>query len=286
MTDEPVEPTSSAARPRILGDIDSPTSEHASRTWWDSEAGDYHREHGDFLGADIVGGDFIWCPENLREEEAQLLGDIDRRDVLEIGCGSAPCSRWLAAHGARVVALDLSHGMLTHGLAAMDRLDGHRIPLVQANAEALPFADESFDTAFSAFGAVPFVANPAAVMREAARVLRPGGRWVFSVNHPMRWMFPDDPGPAGMTVTIPYFDRTPYSEVDADGTVSYVEHHRTIGDRVREIRSAGLILDDIIEPEWPEELDREWGQWSPLRGEYFPGTAIFCTHKPTIGQPA
>ena len=33
-------------------------------------------------------------------------------------------------------------------------------------------------------------------MREVARVLRPGGRWVFAVNHPMRWIFPDDPGPS------------------------------------------------------------------------------------------
>lgn len=68
------------------------------------------------------------------------------------------------------------------------------------------------------------------------RILRPGGRWVFSVNHPMRWMFPDDPGPAGLTVSIPYFSRTPYRETDDDGIVTYVEHHRTIGDRVRDHR--------------------------------------------------
>ncbi len=69
------------------------------------------------------------------------------------------------------------------------------------------------------------------VMREVARVLRPGGRWVFAVNHPMRWMFSDDPGPDGLTVTQSYFDRTPYVEVDAAGVPTYVEHHRTLGDR-------------------------------------------------------
>ena len=102
------------------------------------------------------------------------------------------------------------------------------MPLVQATAEHLPFADESFDLACSAFGAVPFVADSAGVMAEIARVLRPGGRWVFAVNHPMRWMFPDDPGPAGLTVAIPYFNRTPYAERDADGEITYVEHHRTM----------------------------------------------------------
>ena len=94
---------------------------------------------------------------------------------------------------------------------------GIAVPLVQAGAERLPFGDDSFDLACSAFGAVPFVAEPERVMREVARVLRPGGRWVFAVNHPMRWMFPDDPGPDGLTVSQSYFDRTPYLEVDAQG---------------------------------------------------------------------
>lgn len=69
-------------------------------------------------------------------------------------------------------------------------------------------------------------------------------------------------------------------EVDGNGDPTYVEHHRTLGDRVREIVAADLTLIDLIEPDWPEWLDREWGQWSPLRGRIFPGTAIFVTEKP------
>ncbi|WP_280204207.1 class I SAM-dependent methyltransferase [Nocardia farcinica] len=268
--------TTGTARTRL----GSAESERASRRWWDADADDYHRTHADFLGVDSSGGEFVWCPEGLHEGDMRLLGpDLTGKRVLEIGCGSAPCARWLAGQGAHAVGLDLSMGMLRRGLAAMAR-GGPRVPLVQAGAEALPFADASFDAACSAFGAVPFVADSARVMREVARVLRPGGRWVFSVNHPMRWIFPDDPGAAGLTATIPYFDRTPYVEVDAEGTPTYVEHHRTMGDRVREIVAAGLVLEDLIEPDWPEWLDREWGQWSPLRGEIFPGTAIFVTRKP------
>ncbi|MBF6323797.1 class I SAM-dependent methyltransferase [Nocardia cyriacigeorgica] len=263
--------------------IDSTDSERASRRWWDADAGQYHDTHADFLGVDSPGGEFVWCPEGLHEGDWHLLGDIAGQRILEIGCGSAPCSRWLASNGAFPVGLDLSAGMLAHGLAAMAR-GGPRVPLVQAGAEALPFAGESFDAACSAFGAIPFVADSALVMREVERVLRPGGRWVFSVNHPMRWIFPDDPGPAGLVATTPYFDRTPYIEVDADGEPVYVEHHRTVGDRVREIVAAGLIVEDIIEPDWPEWLDREWGQWSPLRGALFPGTAIFVTRKPGSGH--
>ncbi|MEV6100286.1 class I SAM-dependent methyltransferase [Nocardia sp. NPDC051981] len=259
--------------------VDSQSSQRASRKWWDADAAAYHETHADFLGVDSPAGEFVWCPEGLHEGDWHLLGDIAGKRILEIGCGSAPCSRWLASHGAHPVGLDISRAMLDRGLAAM-AAGGPRVPLIQAGAEELPFADESFDLACSAFGAVPFVADSAQVMREVHRVLRPGGRWVFSVNHPMRWIFPDDPGPEGLRATIPYFDRTPYVELDSDGEPTYVEHHRTIGDRVREIVAAGLILTDIIEPDWPEWLDREWGQWSPLRGEIFPGTAIFVTEKP------
>ena len=102
---------------------------------------------------------------------------------------------------------------------------------------------------------------------------------MFAVNHPVRWVFPDDPGPAGLHVVQSYFDRSPYVEVDASGVPAYVEHHRTMGDRVREIVAAGLRLVDVVEPAWPDGLAREWGQWSPLRGALLPGTAIFVTEK-------
>ena len=259
--------------------VDSAASERANRSWWGADADAYHAEHAAFLGVASAAGEFVWCPEGLHEGDVELLGEVAGRRILEIGCGSAPCARWLAGQGADVVGLDLSRAMLRRGAAAMDR-GGPRVPLVQAGAESLPFADESFDKACSAFGAVPFVADSAKLMREVHRVLRPGGLWVFSVNHPMRWIFPDDPGQGGLTATIPYFDRTPYVEVDGSGTPTYVEHHRTIGDRVREIVAAGLVLDDIVEPQWPEHLEREWGQWSPLRGNIFPGTAIFVCTKP------
>ncbi|WP_188940791.1 class I SAM-dependent methyltransferase [Nakamurella endophytica] len=254
---------------------DQARSRAANRRWWDADADDYHAEHGAFLGD----ADFVWCPENLREADARLLGEVEGRRVLEVGCGSAPCARWLRARGADVVAFDLSAGMLRHARDAADRT-GVAVPLVQADVCELPFTDAAFDLAFSAFGAIPFVADSAGALREVARVLRPGGRWVFSVTHPMRWMFPDDPGPRGLTVIQSYFDRSPYVEVDQDGVPAYVEHHRTLGDRVRELRAAGFVLDDVVEPEWPEGFEGRWGQWSPERGEIFPGTAIFCCHLP------
>ena len=270
MTDEP-----EAVR-RPAGGAES---SRANRAWWDSNADEYQQDHGEFLGD----ARFVWCPEGLDEEEARLLAPAEAlpgADVLEIGAGAAQCSRWLAAQGARPVALDLSHRQLQHALRIGDGLGGELgFPLVEADARALPFADGSFDLACSAFGALPFVADPDAVMREVRRVLRPGGRWVFSVTHPLRWALPDEPGPEGLAVLTSYFDRTPYVEEDARGRTVYVEHHRTLGDRVRDVVGAGFRLVDLVEPEWPEWNQQVWGGWSPLRGRLVPGTVILVCER-------
>lgn len=280
------QPSTAGDRPAVPADMNAAVarfrpagaqeSVRANRSWWDGEADGYYAEHGAFLGDDR----FVWCPEGLDEEDAALLGPVTGRDVLEVGCGAAQCSRWLTARGARAVGVDLSAGMLGRGRLLGRRPGSTRPPLVQADARRLPFADASFDLACSAFGAVPFVADPGQVMAEVARVLRPGGRWVFSVTHPIRWAFPDDPGEAGLTAFRSYFDRTPYVEEDAAGEVTYAEHHRTLGDRVRDLVAAGLVLEDLVEPEWPEHLDAEWGGWSRLRGGLIPGSAVFVTRKP------
>jgi SAM-dependent methyltransferase len=258
-------------------DADAAETARANRTWWDLEAEEYYAEHGSFLGDD----DFVWGPEGLRETNAQLLGQVRGQRLLEIGAGAAQCSRYAARQGARVVATDISRGMLRRGADLNRRFtqeSGLTVPLVQCDATTLPFADGAFDTVFTSYGAVPFVADSAALMTQAARVLRPGGRFVFSTTHPIRWALPDDPGYPGLVVSNSYFDRTPYVELES-GAATYVEHHRTLGDRVRELTGAGLDLVDLVEPEWPQDNQQVWGGWSPLRGALIPGTAIFVCEK-------
>jgi SAM-dependent methyltransferase len=255
--------------------LGSEDSVRASRAWWDAEASAYAAEHGAFLGDDRPGGALVWGPEGWTEADLRLLGPVGGRRVLEVGAGGAQGSRWLASQGATAVALDISHAMLRHARALEPP-----VGLVQADAGRLPFAGGAFDLAFSAYGAVPFVADAGAVFAEVARVLRPGGRWVFSVTHPVRWAFPDSPGPEGLVADRPYFDRTPYVERDEDGTPSYVEHHRTLGDTVRALVGCGLRIVDLVEPEWPETNDEVWGGWSPTRGRILPGTAIWVCERP------
>ncbi|MCU0301981.1 MAG: class I SAM-dependent methyltransferase [Candidatus Nanopelagicales bacterium] len=332
----------------------------ASRRFWEAEADAYQAEHGAFLAgargwgvdssnsvggidyADVPGVDgsaFVWGPEGLTEAEAGLLGpieDLRGRRVLEVGCGAAQCSAWLARQGVHAVGIDIAVNQLRHvprsAVPAPDRSAGPApdrsagwappsagpapdrsagpapdpspttsptapptprvvdsvdpadgIPdttgwgalhVVAATATALPFTNGSFDAAFAAYGAVQFVARLPRLLAEVRRVLRPGGTWVCSVTHPVRWAFPDDPGPAGLTATLSYFDRLPYVERVASGVAVYAEFHRTIGDYVAALRGAGFSIESMVEPEWPEWNTSTWDGWSPLRGTALPGTLI------------
>jgi SAM-dependent methyltransferase len=247
-------------------------SRRANGPDWDRYADEYQATHGAFLG-DIG---FVWGPEGLTEKEAHALGDVDGRDVLELGAGAGQCARWVRSQGGRAYGLDLSRRQLQHS-RRIDDATGVVVPSVQATATALPFADESFDVVFCSFGALQFVADIDVAVAETARVLRRGGRFAFSITHPTRWSFPDDPSEAGLTATSSYWDRRPYVELDADsGRVAYVEHHRTLGDWVSLLAGHGFRLVRLLEPEWPAEHDRVWGGWSRTRGRLTPGTAVFA----------
>jgi len=253
---------------RVVGDADT---QRANRHDWDREADDYQREHGEFLGD----ASFIWSPEGVDEASAGLLGDVRGLRVLEVGCGAGQCSRWLRLHGATTVGIDLSVRQLQHS-RRLDDETGTYVPVACATVTRLPIASASVDVACSAFGGLPFVADIATAVREVARVLRPGGQFVFSVVHPVRRMFADDPTDQGLRVIRSYFDRTSYVELD-DEEPGYVEPHHTLEDWVRAITAAGLRLDALHEPEWPPGLLRVWGGWGPERGPLVPGTVIFST---------
>lgn len=269
--------TLSAAGYEPLDPAEAAGAAAANARWWTGAAAEYLAEHG----VDLGDADLVWGPERLRESDAHLLGDLAALrlgTVLEVGAGAAQGSRWLVAQGVDATATDVSPGMLARA-AELDARTGLRVPTVLADARDLPFGDATFDVVFTAYGAIPFVPDAHRVHAEAARVLRPGGRWVCAVTHPVRWCFPDDPGEGGLTVTRSYFDRAPYVERDAGGAVTYAEFHRTLGDHVRDVVAAGLRVVDLVEPEWPADRTGTWGGWSPLRGRLLPGTVILVAER-------
>lgn len=254
-------------------------SVRAGRTWWDLEADRYYREHGTDLGD----AELTWGPEGWTERQLGLLGRLQGRDVLEVGAGAAQGGRWCAAQGARVVSTDLSAGMLRVARQIDGRSTGPSPQgYAQCDGARLPFADASVDLVVTAHGVLAFVPDAGAVLREWARVVRPGGQVVFSVPHPFRWVFPDLPGEEGLVARYPYFTQEAYVEETAEGEATYTEHHRTVGDLVRAVHGAGLVLEDLVEPGWPAGSTRVWGGWGPVRGRIVPGTAVLVTHRPAI----
>src|SRR6478609_5616527 len=163
-------------------------SRRANGPDWDRYADEYQATHGEFLGD----SGFVWGPEGLTEAEAGVLGDVAGLDVLEVGSGAGQCSRWVRVHGGTSYGLDLSARQLQHS-RRIDEETGIAVPSVLGTATALPFGEGSFDVVFCSFGALQFVADIDVALAETARVLRPGGRFAFSITHPTRWSFPDDP---------------------------------------------------------------------------------------------
>ncbi len=253
-----------------LGPEDSPSLAH--QYWWDENSQEYLDEHGDTLGEQR----FIWGPEGVLESEIRVLGaesTLLAARVLEFGCGAAQCARALASRGVAVVATDISPRMLAAGQQLNER-SGVRFPLIAADVLHLPFADSSFDIAFTSFGALPFIEDLSAAFCELARVLRPGGILAYSTPHPTRWMFPDSPTRDAMTVTTGYFDKRAYVERNDSDCLSYVEFPHTLTDHSRALASAEFVIERIWEPEWPKGRNLVWGGWGPERSSWIPGTLI------------
>ena len=80
------------------------------------------------------------------------LGDVVGLDVVELGCGTAYLSAWLARRGARPVGVDPTPAQLETA-RRMQELTGLRFPLIEAPGEQVPLPDASFDLAVSEYGA-------------------------------------------------------------------------------------------------------------------------------------
>lgn len=106
-----------------------------------------------------------------------LIGNIEGRRILDLGCGDGDLAVDLALRGARVTGIDTSAAMIAAARARAASA-GTEIEFHLAAAQALPFPSEQFDVVV-AVTVLCFVDDPMPVFQEAARVLRPGGRFVI-----------------------------------------------------------------------------------------------------------
>jgi SAM-dependent methyltransferase len=218
-----------------------------NRAHWDEIAKDYYEPgRRKWSTHEITWG--IWA---IPESDVHLLPtDVSGMDVIELGCGTAYVSAWLAMRRAKPVGIDNSPRQL-EAARGFQREFGIDFPLILGNAETVPLPDASFDLAVSEYGAALW-ADPYKWIPEAARLLRPGGRLAFMANSDLVMMCVPDyekDGPATDRLLRPYFGMHRFEWPDSDG----VEVHLGHGDWIRLLRANGFEVDELIEFRPPKD---------------------------------
>lgn len=238
----------------------------ANRAGWNEDSDDYQGRHS----AQLERAGMAWGTYSIPEDDVGALGDVAGKRALELGCGGAQFGRAVADAGAHVIGLDMSEVQLSHA-----RRNAPGMPLVQGSGTEVPFADETFDLVFCDHGAIGW-AEPAVVVPEAARVLRPGGRLAFNLSTRV-WAICWDSETSGPNDRLrrDYFgdDRM----TDDEGTF----FAPTISRWVRILRGAGLAIEDMVELRAPPGRTSTYADSFPYDWcSRWPGEHVWVATKP------
>jgi SAM-dependent methyltransferase len=190
--------------------------------------------------------DIDWGVWSVPESEVGVIGEVQGLDVVELGCGTAYFSSWLARRGAKPVGVDVTPAQLATARAMQERFK-IRFPLIEASAEDIPLRGVTFDLALSEYGASIWC-DPDRWVPEAARLLRPGGRLIFLCNSTLVMLCMPDTGPATAELVRDHFGMRRFDWEDTDE----VEFHLAHGDWVRLLRRCGFEVEDLVEIQAPE----------------------------------
>jgi SAM-dependent methyltransferase len=204
-----------------------------------------------------------WGIFRIPESVAGLLpADLAGIHAVELGCGTAYVSAWLARRGARPVGVDPTPGQLRIAGQFQDEF-ALWFPLVRAAAEQVPLRDGGFDLVISEYGAAIW-ADPHRWIPEAARLLRAGGELVFLGNSTLLMLcVPDEDGlPATDRLLRPQFGMHRFEWPDDPK----VEFHLGHGDWIRLLRANDFEIEDLVElrPQANAESDYPFvtGEWA------------------------
>jgi SAM-dependent methyltransferase len=242
-----------------------------NRAAWDRWAADYV-EPG---RRSWVAAEPSWGLWGIPESELHLIDGVAGLDAIELGCGTAYVSAWLARLGARPVGIDNSPAQLATA-AAFQREFRLDFPLILGNAEQVPFADGSFDFAISEYGAAIWC-DPLAWIPEAARLLRPGGRLVFLVDSPLVAICSpaEADAPAQERLIRPYFGIHRFEWPDDES----VEFHLPHGEMLALLRRSGFEVEALHELQAPEGATTRYRYVTPDWARRWPSEEVWVARR-------
>jgi SAM-dependent methyltransferase len=209
-----------------------------------------------------------WGLWGTPEAEVSVLpADLSGMDVVELGCGTAYVSAWLARLGARPVGIDISAKQLATA-RAMQAEFGLDFPLIQGDAQQVPRPDASFDLAISEYGASLWC-DPYRWIPEAARLLKPGGHLVFLTRSPLFALCARTDDVASTTLQRPQFG---LHKVDYGASAEFTLPH---GETLRLLRDSGFTVEDLIEIQPPDPTHREYSEVSSSWALQWPSEEIW-----------
>ncbi|HZQ88801.1 MAG TPA: class I SAM-dependent methyltransferase [Gaiellaceae bacterium] len=194
--------------------------------------------------------DISWGVFGIPESGIDCIGDVGGLDVVELGCGTAYISAWLAKRGARPVGVDPTPAQLETARRMM-RQTGIEFPLVEAPGECVPLPDASFDLAISEYGAALW-ADPYRWIPEAARLLRPRGRLIFLTNSNLSMLCFPPVGVLTEQLQRPLFGMSRTLWPGELGTEFHLPH----GELIRLLRQTGFEIEALHELQAPEDANR------------------------------
>ncbi len=201
-----------------------------------------------------------------REDALKLLGQVEGKRILDLGCGAGHNAIARARHGAKVIAVDESSDQIAEARSAAEsegvKLELHHSPL----AELAFIRADTIDGVLSAFGLAD-VDDIDRVFRQVDRVLRPEHHFVLSLPHPaFSLIHPDDPE---RRVHHPYWD----SGSAGDGP-------RTVSALFTSLGRANFRVDAVLEPQPSAAGPRSPGWVDAMR--FVPATLIIRARKQGI----
>ncbi len=217
------------------------------------------------------------------EKELNLIGEVAGQSVLEIGCGSGHSLLYLAERGATELwGLDLSHAQIEFATTLLSER-GYQPQLFESPMEENPGLPlNHFDLVISIY-ALGWTADLPRTLSRIAAYLKPGGRLVFSWEHPAFRCFDFD----GYQFIIrrSYHDEGPELHESWLG-VPIVQHPRKLSTYINSLIEAGLTIERVVEspvdPSWAQGRHDSPAYWySVERAELIPTTFIIKARKPS-----